>query len=403
MINRNRTIVWLALIALFEAVLIPPIHARIWTSRSGATVEAELLKVEGGFVQLESAEGKRFKIRQADLSEEDRQHVAERQSGEGVQQLTEAQIAAQFGVDPNEKDKGPAEANIATVEGQGTQDKIEADPAHFLSAENFAEASVMKAADFPDLKLENPEKAAFIGLQYGPEAKDVVYVAFDRESSAELPETALIHNMGNARMNIHTYKRAGKKGDFEKEEDKDYRVVKFEDIELASSFGEIKVKAELKLIFGIVNPGIIHGFAEIELRKGFQKCDFLLVRDLSDNITTGSGEIETVHLLGPPSVNVRVLWNNVYGTLKFGEWMTVPGRGMDGEVELAILGDEAKELESSDVEWEEEAMVANNREEWKWYDPEEFDEPGNYKVRATIDLGPILGTVSNEVAHTVKK
>jgi len=73
-VNTSRIVI---LAALLGSISLPAAESRIWTSRKGSNIEAELLKVDGEVVVLVTKETKEIKVKMEDLSLADRQYLVE--------------------------------------------------------------------------------------------------------------------------------------------------------------------------------------------------------------------------------------------------------------------------------------------------------------------------------------
>jgi len=400
------------LICLAASFCACPASGRVWTSTSGATVEADFVKEEYGYVVLERADGGRIKIQSAYLVEEDREHIRKLKSGQGGggEQMSKDEIANLFGV-KTEKARGAAKiavdgnrGKVAAVEPGG---KMDADPEQksFLERVKYADSLKVTREEFKGLKLEHPDKPILIGLQYGPRAEDVLFVAFDRERNEDLPRTAFVYDAGSKDSFRNAYKLKGGRGseDYGKEQ---YRVSRFDGIEVEADYGELQLRAEIEFYVGIIGVGNVYMLANVEMvEKGAREgIDFYLWGPISGGESVADKKISSVPLLGRLDIDFTVAYGKVYGLVKINGFEFAPGKMPNDEMLIVVKDDAGDEVEEESVDWDEDAFFGDRfAGKSLWYEPDELDEPGKYVIECSMDLGPLIGSVKADKDYTVRE
>lgn len=386
---------------------------RTWTSKSGATVEADFVKEEFGYVVLERADGGRIKIQSAYLVEEDREHIRDLKSGqgEGEKQLSEEEIANLFGVRPGNTD-GASKA-VAGDAGDGGQ--AGAPPAEgaggesvqksFLDRVEYAEALKITREEFKGINLEHPDKPLFIGLQYGPRSEDVLFVAFDRESAADLPRTAFVYDAGAEGGIKNAYDLKGRRGseDYDK---KQYRVARFDGIEVEADYGEVRLRAEIEFYVGMLNVGNVYMLADVEMvEKGAREgIEFYLWGPISGGEGVVDKKIGSTPLLGSLGIDFSIAYKKVFGLVKVNGFEFAPGKMPNEKMLIVVKNEQGEQLEDEEVDWDEDIFFADRfYGKSLWYVPGKLDEPGKYIIECSMDLGPLLGHVKDGKDYTVSE
>ncbi len=152
--SSNATVKWITKFWLFAMLAISPpsVHAaeiRIWTSRQGTTIEAELLKLDGVSVNLLARDSKQISLKFEDLSLGDRQFLVE-YGGADRKILTSAapgEPEKQVRIDPASFKKIKDKGIFIRDDAEPTLELLETD--HFLigSAGDVRDQSVAETAE----------------------------------------------------------------------------------------------------------------------------------------------------------------------------------------------------------------------------------------------------------------
>lgn len=386
------------------------VGARVWTSTSGATVEADFIKEEWGYAVLEREDGSRIKIETKYLVPEDREHIRSRNTaGEaGEKQLSEEEIAGIFGVQAGreggqieqvgkDEEDGRKQAEPGGGPKEGEREKS------FLDKLRYAKAIKIKREDFKGLDLKHPDNASFIALQYGPGAKDVLFLAFDREDREDLPKEACVYDAAAENTLRNSYKLKGRKGRREYDET-EYRVSRFDDISVAADYGEVDMQADLEFYFGMGGVDQVYMLAEVELiEKGSREgVSFHLWGPIIGGEGVADKTIASVPLLGRMEIDFSIAYRKIFGLVKMNEFEFAPEKIPNGDMLVVVKDDEGKEVEDEEIDWDEDAFFADRYYGMiKWYEPDEFDEPGEYTVECSMDLGPLLGSLKGSEGYTI--
>ncbi len=397
MMRQKRMLCFCGLLSL---ILLAPGFAaiRTWTSVSGTAVEAEFVEEADGYVVLSRTDGEKIKIRKSSLCAEDREYIDRETVSDEDRQLSTRELEEEFrGAAGSDELQALVVRENDEISDPVLEDVSDSDKPLF-HGDSFASPGGLVASNFPALKLTHPQESVFIGLQYGPASNNVVYLAFDRESSEKLPElNAFIYSQG---MSIYTNGATVRGRKSRREDD---RTVEFKNIEVKSHFGEVLVKADITFIFGVRRPDVLYVTADVMIEKGGQAAKFMIGRELTDALTSVSDEIKAVHLFGEPRMNVVARWRNVYAGVFLGDWMLIPVKGMDRKMVVYVKDGSGKTQEDERVNWGESVIFdVRHTSDWHCCRPKALQKEGVYRVGVAINLGDILGSLEKETDYTVK-
>lgn len=371
--------------------------ARTWTSVSGAQVEARFIEFSAGFVVLEQSDGSRFQIHPSNLSQDDREHLS-KLAGETHQPPADSEApsvspgtAPQPGVDR----PGRPAAQDATEEG-----------GHIFASDAFEEPKKLNASDFPNFTPSNPEEAKYVGLQYGPRAQDVVYIALDIEDSGELPKSIAVRNFGQARIRGDIYSLTPRRTSVRNHLDERVNVLSARLQTLNSSFGSVQIETEIDLVSGFGDAYRLHVFAENELTIGSERQSFGVGGQIFAKMTSGQGEIPVIRLFAEPVLRVQTRPFVIIGALNMDDWYLVPGRGMDRSVKLTISDEDGRVIETLNHSWDRTVMYTPPRGSaglQPWKRPDALRETGTYVISSEIDLGSVFGKLQRERKEEVQR
>jgi hypothetical protein len=253
----------------------------------------------------------------------------------------------------------------------------------------------ISSSQIPNLQLRTPASATYMGLQYGPTKKDVMYLIFDPKTAQEAPDTLLLYSPGNP-----AYSNAVRIGGFKKGSG-DTRVMSFKKFKLSSRFGSIMTDYEIECAYSEGQTNSMTMTIAVDLYKGNTKNRFILSGQTSDLIQ-GDGIINVKGLLDLP-----VLWvgldlttgsPRLVGNLNMSHLKLAPKEGMENRVSITIIDDKGEVTQRESVKLDESTFgqLYGISCELKRVDPGK-----TYIAKAAIDLGPYIGPAVFEEKLTV--
>lgn len=335
-----------------------PSAARVWTSSSGHTVEAELAGREGDFVILQRENGSQIKIHVGDLALVDQDHL-------------------------NAQEQAPPSPTP------------ESDPSRVFGPVAFQAPPALTTDQLPGVTPQVPDNAGYLGLQFGSSPADVLYLVVDVVDPSELPRHIFLY-APNHPVYGTAQPVAARRGKWEEN-----RVARFPGIKLTTRFGDLEVAYDIELILGIERPDVLALIAEVELFEAGRPVRFMLGGYLNDEMRVGSGEIPVRRILDKPSlrasVSTRSRRPNVTPSLRMGPFSVRPP---NKRVYLLVADDSGKTVERIKHEVTEESLLAISHGPRV---PLTDVKPGRpYTLEASADMGLTIGSLTNRASFTTR-
>jgi hypothetical protein len=253
----------------------------------------------------------------------------------------------------------------------------------------------LSSSQIPNLQLRTPNSATYMGLQYGPTKKDVIYMIFDPKSAQDAPDTLLVYSPGNP-----AYSNAVRLGGFKKGSG-DTRAMSFKKFKLNSRFGLVMTDYEIECAYSEGQTNSITMTISVDLYKGNTKNRFLLSGQTSDLIQ-GDGIINVKGLLDLP-----VLWvgldlttgsPRLVGNLNMSHLKLAPKEGMENRVSITIIDDKGEVTQRESIKLDESTFS----QPYGITCELKRIEPGKtYIAKAAIDLGSYIGPAVFEEKLTI--
>lgn len=253
----------------------------------------------------------------------------------------------------------------------------------------------ISSSQIPNLQLRTPNSATYMGLQYGPTKKDVVYMIFDPKSAQETPDTLLVYSPANP-----AYSNAVRIGGFKKGSG-DTRVMSFKKFKLNSRFGLVMTDYDIECAYSEGQTNSITITISVDLYKGNTKSRFLLSGQISD-LTRGDGIINVKGLLDLP-----VLWvgldlttgsPRLVGNLNMSHLKLVPKDGMENRVAVTILDDQGEVVQRESIKLDESTF---NQPYGIACELKRLAPGKTYMAKTAVDLGPYIGPAVFEEKITI--
>ena len=242
----------------------------------------------------------------------------------------------------------------------------------------------ISSSQIPNLQLRTPNSATYMGLQYGPTKKDVIYMIFDPKTSQDAPDTLIVYGPNPA------YSNAMRIGGFKKGSG-DTRVMSFKKFKVSSRFGSVMTDYEIECAYAEGQTNSMTMTISVDLYKGNTKNRFVLNGQTTDLIQ-GDGIINVKGLLDLP-----VLWvgldlttgsPRLVGNLNMSHLKLAPKEGLENRVSVTIIDDKGEVTQRESIKLDESTFgqLYGIACELKRI------EPGKtYIAKAAIDLGPFIG------------
>ena len=311
--------------------------------------------------------------------------------------------------------------------GQGGR-KGDADlPALFKPV--YEKPDVLAAANFPKCELKQPNTATYIGFQFGPTKKDVLYCCFDADDPKDIHErcwwfivgtnaTPVAKLENSKTMQIHLARGAKMPKDKPRE---------FELPVLRAKFGDVEVAQKLTLVYGLEQKHLLHVTAEVQFKDAQGRSECTLQGLMAEEILPVPNEIKILPLIEMPVIENYVYtkanppWVRPY--LRAGkEFIMMPGKGMDDSFEVVVtqkpdvgaLVKPEPARPGAAAHAEADRIVAKEKLPIKLRENSRPGESGDgtpiqlkmlkgghaYDVNTRIDLGP-FGTLKGSAAVTI--
>ncbi|MFH0880708.1 MAG: hypothetical protein V2A34_13415 [Lentisphaerota bacterium] len=291
--------------------------------------------------------------------------------------------------DPEESTQDAASAPTATpapVVAEPVTARPDA-PATLLIWDHFTYENndSFRAGGFPSKALRAPSYTYYHGLQFGPEAKDVVYLAIDPKDNTEARDLLLVYSPYSAlytnAMSINGFKKGG-------------GVVNFKKFPLRAQFGAINAAYDMEYT-GLANDEEMLT-AVIELSRGDQKCRFIL-GGLFRDTATGNQIIGVNGLIDLPRVSITLDPKEtpikIKGDLLMSGLKLVPKENMDNRLNVEIFTADGTLVQKEAIKLDEASLMLPSQFSLA---PKKMTPGETYRVKSTINLGPFLGPVTDE-------
>ena len=253
----------------------------------------------------------------------------------------------------------------------------------------------ISSSRIPNLQLRTPNSATYMGLQYGPTKKDVVYLVFDPKTTQDIPDTLIVYSPDNPAYSNAVRLGGSKKGSGSA------RVMEFKKFKLNSRFGLVMADYEIECACSEGQTNAITMVIFTDLYKGSAKSRFLLSGQTSDLIQ-GDGIVNVKGLLGPPVLRVDLDLTTgsprLVGNLYMSHLKLAPKDGMENRVWITIIDDKGEVTQRESLKLDESTFA----QPYGIICELKRTEAGKtYVAKAAIDLGPYIGPAVFEERVTI--
>lgn len=263
-----------------------------------------------------------------------------------------------------------------------------------VNLESYEEVDPVTPIDVPKLEIRSMEVAQFWSLQYGPSRKDVATLVFDAKGAGEFHDVMFVYTAVDGRTDkIKGAKRVDKVDSY----------MEYRKIPLQSLFGPTKATIEVSCMFAAKSGATLLLAADVELSRDQTKSTFNL-HGTPVGITQGNGQILCRQLLVPPTLwfvlDTSTGKPQLVGNVRMSRLKLLPGKGMDSKVKLTVMNS------VNGIALQDEVSLSGADADAKYTiicDLSKLAQNETYTVKASIDLGPFLGTASFEDKITVPK
>ena len=253
----------------------------------------------------------------------------------------------------------------------------------------------ISSSQIPNLPLRTPKSATYMGLQYGPTKKDVIYLVFDSKTAQDIPDTLILYSPGNPAYS-DTVRLGGSKKDAG-----GARVMEFKKFKLNSRFGLVMADYEIECAYSEGQTNAITMTISSELYKGSTKSKFLLSGQPSDWIQ-GDGIVPVKGLLGLPALQMNLDLTTgsprLVGNLYLSHLKLAPKEGMENRLWITLIDDKGEVTQRESIKLDESTFA----QPYGILCELKRTEVGKtYVAKAAIDLGPYLGPAVFEENVTI--
>lgn len=261
-----------------------------------------------------------------------------------------------------------------------------------LNLEAYEPAPALPRANIPKLELRNGDAALSWGVRYGRGTREIAYFVFDVKEPGELPDALVMHSAADERTDRI---KATRRGDGS-EATAQFRKLRFE-----GTFGEAKAGVDLSCAFSARSSAALNLTADVELTRGTTVCAFSLSGQPAGALQ-GAGDIAARELVTPPSLWMAIEGKGgraaVVGNVRMGRFKLLPRRGMETAVSVTVSDEGGKPV----LERAVPLQNASLQDRYTITLPLDQVQSGRkYALKASIDLGPLLGRVRYEESFVV--
>ncbi len=290
---------------------------------------------------------------------------------------------------------GAAPAPSAKPEPAKTTSQENREPMRIFDLTPYENVDRLSPSQLPNLQLRVPAAATYLGLQYGPTRKDVVYLAFDRKSAQDTPDMMIAYSPGNS-----AYSSPVRLSGFRKESG-DSRIMSFKKFKINSRFGLVTTDYEIECSCADGQTRAITVDIAVELTQGNVKNRFLLNGQFSD-LVQGEGLIHVKSLLDLPVLGVGLDMASgsprLVGNLNMSRLKLAPKVGMENRVTLTLANEKGEVAQRESIQIDESAFGAQ-------YgivaDLKNVEAGKTYALKASIHLGTHIGPAVFEDKVTI--
>lgn len=207
----------------------------------------------------------------------------------------------------------------------------------------FEKADPLAAANYPKCELKQPNSATYIGFQFGPTKRDVVYCCFDADDPKDIHErcwwfvvgtnaTPVAKVENSKALQVH----AARGVKVAKEKPREFELPV-----LRSKFGDVEVMYKITLTYGLEQKHLLHVSTLTQFRDADGKSLCTFQGQLAEEIAPVPNEIKVIPLIEMPVIENYIYtranppWVRPY--LRAGKsFIMSPGNGMDEAFEVVI-------------------------------------------------------------------
>ena len=348
-------------------------EVRTWTSTSGSTIEAELVRVEAGRAVLRSANGNEVAISLSKLSAGDQAYL--NNSTPGTSTVTN--LAAPAAPLAPDNKTNPVAGTLFT----------------------FQDAQPLAGGLPESITLRRPDDAKFLLIQYGPKSGEVLYVVFDPPGPQVAADAAYVWSPSVTGFQIPR-RIAGKPRTM-----KNTKAYVME-IPVSTQFGDLGVKGTIQLISGVQEWWLLLVAGNFDLVKGGKSSSFQVggyINDFAVDVDGAEGA-KPARLLADITfiVSSHPDTGMTSSALKMGTYNMIPGKSMRNEIKLVINDENGGKAATHGWKIEQDHLLSAGHESLFIFIPEKLKSGQKYFPSATIDLGPIFGQKTAETTFTLK-
>jgi hypothetical protein len=266
---------------------------------------------------------------------------------------------------------------------------------HPAAETNFTQfRDIYDRSTLPEIRAKNPLNFGPIGLRYGPQTNDMVFLIFTgKKGTAQLPDEMHLFIPGHPKFNIPKTFRGR-----QKETTAVFEKVAFS---VQSSGFTREIQGEIR--HGWNYPGLIGMSLTVTTIVGTQRATLLChLKDTPEN--TGNSEtnkFRSFSLLGGPKLNLRAFGDGTQLSASvsilgegYTQWFLLPLQGMEKEITVTLVDSAGAVVET--LKLVTTPKTFSQLEGWTGK-LTKLKKDQKYKVKAKLNLGPWYGDITDEV------
>ncbi len=281
-------------------------------------------------------------------------------------------------------------------------------PAWANAADRFAAAATPPVTDasFTGLTLRTPASALYTAFQIGTGATDVIYAVLEAPKMGAVRDTAHLYRyISNRLVRGETVRGAGISTPGIFDPNKRFRGREFRFRNLQSRFEDGRAVTELNLVSGYRDVEIFHVGATVLLETPRGRSAYRIGKEFPALGGPSAAGLTPVNLLAQPSFSVRVLSIDDFklnASMSAGGMSAEPalGSGRDVRAFMNVKGVTNRPPQTLRIRWQPQERLGVAHVDLLFSEKLKVRHDTEYELRALLDLGPVLGVFTSNVAFS---
>jgi len=262
----------------------------------------------------------------------------------------------------------------------------------------------VSSASFPDLQTRHPDTAIYVALQYGVGTNDVLYAYLDAAKPGDVrdllqlykPGTGGLTKVDTIRGDAAIYPLRGGGGTIRG------REFRFRNLE--STFDGARVLTDLVLASGHRQTDMLYVEAQVRLEHPAGRSAYRIGSVLHAYASLHPEQMKPIALFGEPRFRLTagsLESERITASLTIAGLQAVPGDGMSKEIRAFVSEDGTdRKPQQLRIPYAERRFLGLGSFENLGSEPFKWRPGKTYKLKAELNLGPVLGVQTNETTVT---